>query len=179
VLAAEIVANLHEEPTFGRIKFQKLVYLCEHIAEMNLQKRYSKFAAGPFDNRFMHGIKTEFEKQKWFSIEEVIDGKMKRSKFIPLENCSKYKPYYDSYFDESADSIKNVIDLFRKQKTDFTEVAATLFSCFLEIKEKQQTFTEELLLSFFYKWSKEKERFHRQFVLEVWEWMKNKELVKI
>jgi hypothetical protein len=179
VLAAEIVSKLHEEPTFGRIKFQKLVYLCEHIAEMDLQKRYSKFAAGPFDNKFMHGIKTEFERQKWFRIDEIFDGKMKRSKFTPLENCNKYKTYYEAYFDEIDNSIKYVIDLFRKQKTDFTEIAATLFFCFLEINEKGESFTEEKLLSIFYAWSKEKNRFDEKTVLNAWNWLKEKDLVKI
>src|SRR4051812_3853195 len=42
VLAAEIASQMHKEPTFGRIKFQKLVYLCEHAASINLNERYSK-----------------------------------------------------------------------------------------------------------------------------------------
>lgn len=179
VLAAEIASQLHEEPTLGRVKFQKLVYLCEHIAEMNLQTRYSKFAAGPFDAKFMHGIETEFAKQKWFRIERINDGKMNRSRFVPLENCNKYKSYFEAYFDQSVSSINYIIDLFRKQKTDFTEIAATLFSCFIEIKEKKEDVTEEKLLSIFYTWSDEKGRFSQESVLKVWLWLKEKQLVQI
>jgi hypothetical protein len=71
VLAAEIAYQLHSDFTFGRIKFQKMVYLCEHVADMNLEERYSKQAAGPFDNKFMHSIHTEFTRQKWFEVEIV------------------------------------------------------------------------------------------------------------
>jgi hypothetical protein len=42
VLAAEIADQLYTEPTFGHVKFQKLVYLCEHRCRMRLSERYCK-----------------------------------------------------------------------------------------------------------------------------------------
>jgi hypothetical protein len=32
-----VALELYSEPTFGRIKFQKLIYLCEHIGKLNTQ----------------------------------------------------------------------------------------------------------------------------------------------
>lgn len=177
VLAAEIVSELHNEPTFGRIKFQKLVYLCEHVAEMNLKQRYSKHAAGPFDNKFMHSIEKEFLKQKWFKIEKKKEAGFTRSVFAPLQDSFKYRPYFESYFAESADSIKYVIELFRKQKTDFTEIVATLVACFWELEEKEEPFTKHKLVELFYAWSDKKKRFDQSTVLMAWEWIKDKQLV--
>src|ERR1035438_5815843 len=37
VLAAEITSQLYNEPTFGHVKFQKLFYLCEKLADIKLQ----------------------------------------------------------------------------------------------------------------------------------------------
>jgi len=99
VLAAEIVSKLHAEPSLGRVKFQKLVYLCEHVCDMNLADRYVKQAAGPFDNKFMHSIGQEFSKNKWFAITREQGENKFGYKFIPLENASSYKRYYLNYFE--------------------------------------------------------------------------------
>jgi hypothetical protein len=156
VLAAKIASDLHAQPTFVRVKFQKIVYLCEHVANLHTLHRYEKFAAGPFDNKFMHSIEKEFQKQKWFRVEKEKKDSIYRSTYIPLEGCEKYKPYYQRYFDQTAHSIQYVIDLFKDKKTDFTEIAATLAACYFEILEKSEPFSEELLFSKFYSWSKEK-----------------------
>lgn len=170
VLAAEIANNLYNEPTFGHIKFQKLVYLSEHITKMNLNYRYSKQAAGPFDNKFMHSIDTQFEKNKWFKIEKIEENSFKRFKYSPLENCENYKKYYDSYFSNEREAIQNLIETFRKKRTDSVEITATIFACLIELKNKQN-FTKEDLLTVFYNWSKEKKRFTQNEVLSNWEWM--------
>ncbi|KAA9338988.1 hypothetical protein [Adhaeribacter soli] len=177
VLAAEIVYELHKEPTFGRIKFQKLVYLCEHAAKMNLENRYRKQAAGPFDNKFMHSIEGEFLKQNWFKVEKKKEANFTKSIYTLLPEASNYKPYYESYFKHSKDEIKYLIDLFRNKKTDFTEIAATLLACFWELKEKNEVFSEDRLITLFYNWSDQKKRFDQNTVLKIWQWSKDNHLV--
>lgn len=171
VLAAEIANQLHAERTFGRIKFQKLVYLCEHAVEMDLQHRYSKLAAGPFDNKFMHTIEADFRKRKWFNIEKVKANGVTRSVYKPLEEVEKYKPYYTSYFQNQSNSISKIIDLFRTASTEHSEIAATLFYCKVELSNKDQSFALEDLLDRFYDWAIEKHRFDREKVISVWRWM--------
>lgn len=179
VLAAAIVSELHEEPTFGRIKFQKLVFLCEHAASMKLQDRYLKLAAGPFDNRFMHTIEREFERLKWFDVLKIKDGSMQRSKYIPLGNCDGYTKYFSSYFGDSEDNIRQIIELFRKRNTAFAEISATLFACYLEIKKELIEFTQEDLLRRFYKWSERKQQYDKATVISNWSWMQDQGLVEI
>jgi hypothetical protein len=178
VLAAEIANQLHEEPTFGRVKFQKLVYMCEHIASLDLQDRYVKQAAGPFDNKFMHSIEKEFKSHKWFDVIKKFEKGMTLTKYIPLENCTHYKSYYQSYYGNVSEQIDNIIQLFRKPKTDIAEISATLFYCNLEIRDTNQLFTIELLLKLFFEWSERKKIFSRTQVLSTWEWMKEKSLIK-
>jgi uncharacterized protein YwgA len=174
VLSAEIAFQLHTESTFGRIKFQKLVYLCEHAANMDLNDRYAKQAAGPFDNRFMHSIEAQFLKNKWFEVEKIIDGKYTRSVYKPSDDPEGYKKYYNAYFKKSEDKIQYIIDLFRKLKTDPTEIAATLYACLIELKQNNNIINESTLLTKFYNWSEAKKRFSKETVLEMWEWMKEK-----
>lgn len=177
VLAAEIASELSNEFTFGRIKFQKLVYLCEHVANMELQHRYSKQAAGPFDNKFMHSIEQEFKNQNWFTVEKIKDGKFNRSKYVALPGYSAYKKYYESYFRDEQESIRQVIDLFRKEKTAKTEIAATLLACYLELQSNREPITEKRLLELFYAWSERKGQYDEKTVLATWGWMKEKGLV--
>lgn len=179
VLSAEIVSALYEEPTFGRVKFQKLVYLCEHAALMNLQERYLKLVAGPFDNKFMHTIEAEFKRQKWFTVEKVFQAPYTRTKYIPLDNFEGHKKYYSSYFQQSEEDIRQIISLFRKKNTAFAEISATLLACYLELTEKNLPYDEERLLSFFYEWSTSKQKYDRSTVLENWAWMLENGLVKL
>lgn len=177
VLAAEIVSKLHEEPTMGRIKFQKLVFLCEHVANMDLHSRYSKQAAGPFDNKFMHSINREFKKNKWFAVEQVKSGIYNRSKYIPLENSEGFKRYYENYFKTENEHIQYIIELFRKTNTDFTELATTVFACVLELKSEYDTIQNDRLLTLFYNWSEKKNRFKEEQVIKSLTWLCDKGLV--
>jgi len=177
VLAAEIAERLHNEPSLGRVKFQKLVYLCEHMAEMDLTGRYGKKAAGPFDNKFMHTIGKEFQKQKWFSIEQLRVDNYIRYKFVPLERHETYKPYYKSYFGDRHEKIESIIELFRKQNTEFTELAITVFACFLELKRKEAIINQNALTHLFYDWAESKKRFSAEQIKDSFEWLREKGII--
>jgi hypothetical protein len=175
VLAAEIANQLHAEPTFGHVKFQKLVYLCEHRCRMKLSDRYCKQVAGPFDRKFMHSIDTEFSKQGWFDVtQETTFGKFV---YTPLPGLEKYKKYYQNYFAGDNDSIQDLIDLFRKESTQFVELIATLFACWDEGIRKKEFITDATLVDNLYKWSKEKEKYQTDDVLLAIDWMKEKRIV--
>lgn len=178
VLAAEIVERLHNEPTLGRVKFQKLVYLCEHVAEMGLTERYDKQAAGPFDNKFMHSIGNEFRKQKWFAIENSRENGYTRYKFIPLEKHENYKAYYNNYFGALDKKIQYVIELFRQRTTEYTELAATVFACFLEIKNEKAIINRLTLIDKFYKWAESKKKFSEDDIIDSFNWLRGKGLIE-
>jgi hypothetical protein len=179
VLAAEIVNELMEEKTFGRIKFQKMVYLCENVIHMNLGERYQKFAAGPFDNKFMHSINKEFKKQKWFDVEIVREGKYPVPKYSRLQNNEKYKEYFQKYFSKNKEAIHSIISLFRTKKTHYVELVATLFACWKEIIDNNQTLTNDLILEKLYSWSEEKKKYKVEEVLEALDWMKDQNLTPL
>ena len=175
VLGAEIVCKLREERTFGRIKFQKLVYLCEHVSKMELS-RYVKQAAGPYDNKFMHSIDTEFKKQKWFDTQVVQNGDYTIKRYFPLEKLDSYKAYYISYFSAHDEHIQFIIELFRHKKTDETELAATVLACTLELQAKNKMDSSNLF-STFYNWHDKKKRFTQLQILNSFAWLKEQHLL--
>jgi hypothetical protein len=180
VLAAEIVNELMDERTFGRIKFQKMVYLCENVVHMNLsENRYKKFAAGPFDNRFMHSINKEFKKQRWFGVKIIKDGKYSKPQYFELENKDKYKDYYNTYFAEHDEAIQRLISLLKVQKTDFVELIATIFFSWKEIIDEKQDFQKEVIYDKVYLWAKEKKKFSTDNIDDAIQWMEDKKLTPI
>ncbi|MEP2448681.1 MAG: hypothetical protein ABJI69_15710 [Balneola sp.] len=171
VLAARITHECHNEWTFGSVKFQKMVYLCEEASRMNFSTNYSKQVAGPFDNKFMHAVKTGFEKQKWFSVEKVKKGKYTKVEFSPMQNMLAYQQYYERYYQEVKDDIEHLISVFKKWKTDDVELVATLYHCWDEsIKEGEST-SKEALTEKLYAWHKKKKKFKPEKVSRSIDWM--------
>jgi len=179
VLAAEILTKLHQEPTMGRIKFQKLVYLCECAAEMDFIHRYQKQTAGPFDGKFMHSIDKELKTKKWFGCKKVTSGKYTRTVYEPMEKADAYKEYYQRYFAKQDQKIQYVIGLFRKQDTDHTELAATVHYCLSALAGQDKLVTSQTLLDDFYKWSPAKSRFTASQILQSAQWLKEKGLTDV
>lgn len=169
VLAAEIAKSLHNENTFGHVKFQKLMYLCEHAYNMQMNDRYCKQAAGPYDRKFMHSIDCEFKKQKWFEVQQDKESKYQKFTYLPLPGLEKQEEYFKKYFPNDSD-ISYIIKLFKSSKTSEVELVATLYAIVIEIN---QTFIpESLLLDKFYNWSDQKKKFSEAQVLETLKWMK-------
>jgi len=179
VLAAEIASQLYNESTFGHVKLQKLMFLCENIDGMNISYQYSKQAAGPYDHKFMHSIDNEFEKHKWFKVKKEKSENITRCLFVPLENYNEHKQYYNRYFQGNLEKIQWFIDTFRKEKTDKVELIATLYACWLELINKNQTVDNTSLLSLLYSWSKEKYKYSEETVIKAIQWMKDKNVVPL
>lgn len=176
VLAAKIASRLYDEPTFGHVKFQKLVYLGEQLCTINIDKHYTKQAAGPFDPKFMHSIDNEFKRQKWFNV-KIESSRFKKYKYTPLENLDKFEQYYNRYFSDNNNDIEWLIDTFRRSKTVRVELIATIYFCWKEILLLNETFTNKILINRFYKWSKEKEKFTQDEIESGISWMQENNLV--
>lgn len=179
VLGAEIANNCYQEKTFGSVKFQKLIYLCEQVSRMEFATNYSKQAAGPFDNKLMHSIRNEFLKQKWFKVENVKKGKYNKVEFTPMENVNKYKPYYIKYYSSVHSDIQQIIEVFKKSYTNEVELVATIFSCWAEVIDNKMIFSDKLIVKMVYDWSKEKKKFSENQIINKIKWMQESGLVPV
>ncbi len=177
VLAAEITTQLYFEPTFGNVKLQKLMFLCENIEEVNINFEYSKQAAGPYDNKFMHSIGAEFKRQGWFKVEREKNGDYFRNKYVPLEKFGNHKEYFSHYFSCNQERILWFIDTFRKEKTDQVELVATLYACWKELLSQNRLISDDNLISLLYDWSKEKKKYSRRNIIYAIEWMKDNKVI--
>lgn len=167
VLAAEIANQLHEEPTFGHVKFVKVFLLCDHVCNMKLNSAYGKYAAGPLDPKQMYSIDAEFKKRKWFSVKKSAYG----FRYKPDHKLDEYRTYYENYFKSSSDDIARLLNLFRKQRTDFCEIVATIFYIWKEYLENHKLVNDASLIKDFYAWDEKKKRFLEDDILNAMTWM--------
>ncbi|MCS4298362.1 MULTISPECIES: restriction endonuclease subunit S [Acinetobacter] len=173
-LAAEITFQLHTEPTFGHLKLQKLIYLCQQLKRMNLVADFKQHAAGPYDPVMARYLDKEFKDRDWFSYDPKRDLKYK-----PLSRCNDHRSAFNKYFAKDVSEIYDLIGLFRTSKSDHIEIVATLFACWLRLLEKKLFVTEEQLLKDFYAWSEEKKEFSQNEVLNGLKWMKQNSVVPL
>ena len=173
-LAAEITFQLHTEPTFGHLKLQKLIYLCQQLKHMDLAADFKQHAAGPYDPVMARYLDKKFKDHEWFSYDPQRDLKYK-----PLSRCNDHRSAFNKYFAKDVTAIYDLIGLFRTSKSDHIEIVATLFACWLRLLENKQSVTEEQLLKDFYAWSDEKKEFSQNEVLNGLKWMKQNSIVPL
>jgi restriction endonuclease S subunit len=167
VLAAEIVWQLHKEPTLGHLKLQKLIYLCQKSADMQLPTNFLRQAMGPYDNRLMRSIDKQLKEKKWFEYK-----KQQVLKYQPLEKAGQHHTDFLKYFSAESDSIQFIIDKFKTIKSDIVEIVATLYACMDNMLNENIIFSEALLIQRFYEWSEEKKKFSEDQIKRVFSRMK-------
>lgn len=177
VLATEIINNLHREITFGHVKLQKLMYLCEEVSNMEVTRRYVKQAAGPYDRKFMHSIDKELVRLKWFKVEVSKHNGYQSYKYFPDSKLNSYKSFYENYFNENINIIKWLIKTFKNNPTSKVELVATIYYCLNEFKVDNNAFNEENLIKRVFDWSIEKKKkFTKKDIVSAYNWMQSKKL---
>lgn len=167
VLAAEIVWQLHKEPTLGHLKLQKLIYLCQKSADMQLPTNFHRQAMGPYDNRLMRSIDKQLKEKRWFEYQ-----KDQVLKYQPLEKAGQHHNDFLKYFSAESNSIQFIIDKFKTIKSDIVEIVATLYACMDNMLQENVIFSEALLIQRFYDWSEEKKKFSEHQIKRVFSRMK-------
>jgi type I restriction enzyme S subunit len=173
VLCSEIVHRLHEEPTFGRVKLEKILFLSEAYAGIDLEGHYQRAAAGPFDNRALRSAESQIQKQKWY---QPVKGE-KGTRYIPLEKAGEHRKYFARYWAEQQPKFDRIVDLLRKEKTEFCEIVATLFSAWRDRLHSSQSCADDALVDeVLTNWHPSKQRIPRERWLNALVWMKKQGL---
>lgn len=167
LLAAEIVYKYKNEFTLGHLKLQKMLYLCKESENMNLPMHFLKQAMGPYDNRLSKSIDKQFEEKKWFKYQNG-DG----LKYTPLENCGKHSEDFKKYFEEQLPTFNQLVETFRKFKSQEIEAVATLYACWKEAIANNELVNDAIIINKFYNWSKEKEKFNKPDLVVHLAWMR-------
>ena len=169
VWAAEIADRLCNEPTFGHVKMEKLIFLTENMCEVDLGSNYHRDAAGPYDNRAIRSIDNQLKKQNWF---EVV-RKDKRYCYIPLPKRGGHKKYFDNYYSDVLPLFDKVINTFRRADTERCEIVATLYSAWKDLENTTQQYTDnDIINEVINNWNETKKRIPEDRWQKALDWMR-------
>jgi len=172
VFAAEIVHRLHDEPTFGHVKFEKLVFLCEKRCGVDIGSTYHRQAAGPYDNRALRSIDSQIKKQGWYEARKDDKG----YRYVPLEKAGAHKDYFDRYFSNVITRFDEIIDIFRKAKTSQCEIVATLYAAWEDLLPHGDVTDDQIIEQVLHHWHPSKQKIDEDRWRRALGWMKAKGL---
>lgn len=169
VLAAEIAERLYEEPTFGHVKMEKMLFLTERLCHIDIGSHYHRDAAGPYDNRALRSIDSQLKKQKWFDVKRTEKG----NRYVPMQNCDKHKKYFNKYFSAVLPTFDKIIDTFKTQNTERCEIVATLYSAWEDLLHSNKPFTDaDIVNEVLNNWHESKKRISQDRWLSAIQWMR-------
>jgi type I restriction enzyme, S subunit len=176
LLSAEIVHRLHREPTFGRIKHQKIFHLCEHIAQMEeIQGQYYRKAAGPLDNKLIYANEAELKKQKWY---KEVHRESYGHAYEPLANAGNHRKYVAGYWPDKLPLIEKLIELMRGWNTDRCEIFCTTYAAWNDLLILGKEPTEAAILrEILERWHDSKKRFPEDRWRKAIDWMRKEGFV--
>ncbi|MBL8452872.1 MAG: restriction endonuclease subunit S [Zoogloea sp.] len=174
VLAAEIIDQLHDQPTFGHVKFEKMMFLVEHLCDVDTGSTYHRKAAGPYDNRALRSIDSQLQKQQWFDARK--EGE--RYRYMPMEKRGGHKQYFERYFPDIGDAFGKILGTFKTFDTERCEIVATLLAAWSDLlREKGMVSDETIVHEVLNNWHESKRRIPKERWLKALDWMRSQGFV--
>lgn len=174
VFAAEVIHQLHDEPTFGHVKCQKILHLAEHhLGLPDFESNYFRQAAGPYDNQMMRSIDGQLERLKWFRA--VKHGEAWH--YDGLANAGQHEKYFGQYWGQHQDGLQKLLALLRKLDTERCEILSTLYAVWNDFLLAGASFDDAKLADEAIRWHPAKQRIERDRWLKALGWMREKGLV--
>jgi type I restriction enzyme, S subunit len=174
VLAAEIIHRLHNEATFGRVKLEKIIYLSEAFAGIDLEGHYQRAAAGPFDNRALRSIESQIQKHKWYQPVKRDKG----TRYIAMEKAGTHHSYFEKYWPEQRVKFERLIELLRPLKTENCEMIATVYAVHKDRLAAKLPVSDDLVVDeVLNNWHPNKQKIPRERWLKALAWMREKQLL--
>lgn len=170
VLAAEIANRLCDEPTFGHVKMEKMLFLAEHCCHIDIGSHYHRDVAGPYDNKALRSIDSQLKKQKWFEVQRTEKG----YRYVPMQNCGKHKTYFNRYYSGIVPMFDKIINTFKTQNTERCEIVATLYSAWEDLLHSNKSFTDANIVNeVLNNWHESKKRISQERWLKAIQWMRD------
>ena len=139
------------------------------LTGIDLKTKYEKQAAGPLDPSLIYNkksgvealgaqyeimqVKEEETKLKKTSNDEAMD---KLAIYSPGPNVDLYQEKALELFGDASDQVNKVIRFMKGQDTDGSEIIATIFAIWNDLKAKKQEVTTNKLVELFLKWHPKK-----------------------
>ena len=144
LLSAEIVHHLHGEPTFGRVKHQKVFHACEHIARIpSINGQYQRNAAGPLDSELLYANEAELEHRDWYA-KNPREGH--GHAYSAMAKAGSHAQHLKVYSSEQLKTIRKLIELMRAWDTQRCEMFSTVYAAWNDLLIWKRQPTDKAIL---------------------------------
>lgn len=174
-IASYVIQQLHKQPTFGRVQFEKLLYLTECHVGIDLAGSYKREAAGPLDAETLNKLENIAKKERWFTKHaRGSEGYFYRPGTSIMGRVSAAK----AILGDKQPIMDALIALFAKMNTEQAEVVTTLFAAWNDYlidgyKPDDSQIIDEVRSN----WHLSKERFAPEKLQKSLDWMRRKHVV--
>lgn len=173
VLAGHII-NITNNESFGRVKFQKLLYLTEHHCKLDLGSDYMQNVAGPYDGKLISEVESTLKRYKFYDIR-----KSQTSSYVDytaLSAAPQLENMFVQNFAEESSTIDTFLSKFKNSSWEQCEIVATLYAVWNNRILKGQEITDELLKTDFLNWDPQKVKYKGRLDKGL-AWMKEQKIV--
>lgn len=176
-IAAYIIDHLHKRRTFGRVQFEKCLYLAEAYVGVDLEGEYQRAAAGPLDSRYLHQLESAARKNGWF-VKRTIPGDQRRYTYHPGSKAPQLLVAATKYLGDAKPTMDHLLHWMEKCDTEQTEIIATLFAAWNDLLRDGQPISDDLIIAEVrQKWHESKQRFTPDRLRTALAWMRQEGMV--
>lgn len=174
IVAGHIINQCNTDD-FGRVKFQKLLYLVEHVFQLDFNSNYQRKAAGPHDKYLLCRIETKLQQYNFYQIpQDKRDNK--RVHYIPLSSAIELSDLFAEHFSSEKDAIDLFLLQFKRATWEQCEIIATLYAVWNNRILKKQVVSDILLKQDFLDWDPNKAKYKHRIDAAL-TWMKDKNII--
>lgn len=173
ILAGHII-NMTNNEGFGRVKFQKLLYLTEHHCRLNLGSNYMQNVAGPYDGRLIKEVESTLKRYKFYDIRKSKTSN--HVDYTALSAAPQLENMFAQNFPEESSAINDFLFKFKNSSWEQCEIVATLYAVWNNRILRREQITDELLKTDFLNWDPQKAKYKNRLDKGL-SWMKEQGIV--
>lgn len=180
LVAAEIIERCANQPTFGRVKFQKIAFLAEcHVGISELAGSYLREAAGPLDRALIEQMENGAHSIAGVERDQPGGPGTKVSYRLGQSRGAHRQEFTDWLGEERTAKLDKLIADFADLTTKGAEAVATLYGVWNDaLIDGQSPSDDEIIAGFLNDWHPEKPEKFRAAELPTWlDWMRRHGIV--
>ncbi|MDC1174113.1 hypothetical protein OAT67_01860, partial [Bacteriovoracaceae bacterium] len=176
-LSGYIVSTLKNDNNFGRVKFAKVLYLTQHLCDIDLGMDWKRKAAGPYNDKDLKAVERSLEKD--FGIQSITKQVQGR-KYVKYKSESRLKTseFISDFEKPKQKDIKEWVKWFKPFTTEKMELIATIFAAWNDMLIKGESVTmKKIINEVRNNWSPTKLKFSESRIRQEVNFMKQNDLV--
>jgi len=178
IFAAEIVDRMHADRSFGQVKLQKMLFLCEyHSRVAEIEGCYSRYERGPHDPQLIDEVESKLKQREWFE-EYRRDPKKNSHAYRPLARAGEHRTTFQELWPEQGRVVVELIERMLNWETERCERVATLYAAWNDLLLWKQPVTDSRILEEVLRnWHPAKLNIPRQKWQEALDWMRSHAII--